>query len=225
MGNSSGHGPRLFGHRQPSPFIEKSVRSFLERHKNSRSLISQINELYRQGAHDSCLHLIEVICEMQHPLCETAELYVLGAKIAFEEDDDLSEVESWLMQGELNDPSSPACFDLSYFLSSLRKLKDGLYSESTQDLLGLVDSTEVGFLSSYLLGRHFLWKSQETQLAIYHLQTALQSKPNFKKALEAIGFAYNREGQTELASAAFSKCIELETDPDKIEFYRQHLAS
>ena len=225
MGNSIGHRPGLFGRIPPNDFVEKSVRSFLKRHQSPKSLLSQLHELYRQGAHDSCLHLIQVICEIQHPLCESAEMYVLGAKIAFEEDEDMAEVESWLLQAELNDPSSPACFDFSLLINALKKLKDGLYSEASQDLLGLVDSDEVSFLASYLLGRHFLWKSQETGLSIYHLETALQSKPNFKKAWEAAGFAYNREGQQDLANLAFSKCIELESDPDKIEFYRQHLAS
>lgn len=225
MGNSLSHSPQLYFKHSDNPFVEKSVRSFLERHQDPKSLLSQIYELYRQGAHDSCLHLIQMICEVQHPLYEAAEIYILGAKIAFEEDEDLAEVESWLMQGELNDPSAPACFDFSFLITALKKLKDGMYSEASQDLLGLVDSPDVGFLASYLLGRHFLWKSQEIGLSIYHLETALQSKPNFKKAWEAAGFAYNREGQKDLAKKAFSKCIELESDPDKIEFYRQHLAS
>ena len=208
-----------------SGFINETSRSFLRRHSNSDSLLGQLKALYLKGCHQACKDLIQLICEEQHPLCESADLFVLRSKIALEENQTLKEVNVWLTQARLNESSSGELLEMDALVRCQRDLQDGVYEDGTAGLLELFESRHIGFLASFLLGRHLLWKSQNVPLSIFYLEGAVQTKPHLKNAWEALGFAYNRDGQREPAQAAFAKCIELETDLEKLSFYRQQLAS
>ena len=49
-------------------FIYNTARSFLRRHSNSNSLLTQLQGLFEKGEYESCKDMIQLICEeMQRP--------------------------------------------------------------------------------------------------------------------------------------------------------------
>lgn len=208
-----------------SGFINETSRSFLKRHSNPESLLGQLKSLYLDGSHQACKDLVQLICEEQHELSGSPDIFVLRAKIALEENADLTDVHMWMKQARLNNKDSESVQEIDQLVGAMQDLQDGLYEQGKKALLELHESRSIGFLASFALGRHLLWKSQELDLSIYYLENAVRTKPLFKNAWESLGFAFNRNGQKGAAQEAFGKCIELETDPEKLSFYRQQLAS
>jgi len=211
--------------KECSGFVSTTTRSFLKRHADPTVLLGQLKSLYKKGEHSTCSDLIQWICEEMHPLSTASELFLLRAQIAWEDETGLNPAKTWLKQALLNNPDCQQSKAFSDLLDIQDDLADGLYQESMERLKTHLENTTTEMFAHFLIGRHLLLKTQNVSTSIFHLESALQLKPAFKKCWEALGFAFNRSGQKVAAQKAFARCIELETNPEKVNFYKQQLAS
>ena len=66
-------------------------------------------------------------------LSDSADLFVLRAKIAFEEDEQ-DQIKDWLVQAAIIDTENPSLREFKNFLSAAEKLKDGMLEEAQKEL-------------------------------------------------------------------------------------------
>jgi tetratricopeptide (TPR) repeat protein len=206
-------------------FIYNTARAFLKRHADPEILLGQLKNLFLGGEIESCKDLIQLIIEEQHILSEAPELFILRAQIAFEQSDDPQEYKQWLKQAQLCPSSDNALNDWMKLTEAQSALKDGDYKTGEGLLHSLMDSEQVGNLALYVLAHHLFWKNIDTKKALELLEDIVQDRPHFVKAWACLGFVYNKLNFKAKAQYAFGQCIEFESNPEKIKFYKQQLAS
>lgn len=210
---------------ETSGFIYDTARSFLKKHSNPDSLLAQLKSLIARGELSSCHDLIHLILREGHPLSNNSQIYLLRAQIAFEQSDSLQEVMAWVQQAKL---AGHKCDDVAQWdqlMVGVAALKDGDYELGMTSLEKLVETYSVSTIARYYLAHHYFWKNINAQKALIILEELCEERPGFLQAKSCLGFVYGRLGMKTLSQDAFAYCLKRETNPDRIEFYKQQLAS
>lgn len=215
----------LFLEPQSQGFIHDTARSFLKRHKNNESLLAQLKDLYIQGQYSSCSDLIDLIISEGHSISESSDIYLLRAQIDFHQTDNFLAANDWLKQAKLCAKPSVEIQDWDNLKEGISAFAEGDYELGERTLSALVGTDAVGWIAQYRLAYHLFWKNINAEKAMFLLEDLTKQKPEFVKAWSCLGFVYNKMGLKEKAQIAFSRCLEKETNPDRIEFYKQQLAS
>lgn len=216
---------RSFIEPEGSGFIYETARSFLKRHSNPETLLAQLKGLLACGELSSCTDLIQLIIREAHSLSDDCRIYLLRAQVAFEECKDFSEVQAWLKQAQHCKGHHPDSDEWNLLFLALNDLQEGDYSTGRSRLTELLDKDSVKQLAQYSLAHHLFWKNEDPQYALQLTEELCLERPGFVKAWSLLGFICNRMGFKERAQEAFANCLKHETNPEKIEFYRQQLAS
>lgn len=207
-------------------FIYETARSFLKRHSNPESLLGQLMSLLAQGQLGSCHDLIQLIIREGHELADNSQVYLLRAQIAFEQSENLGEVMAWIQQAKLCQHLHAE--DITHWdelMHGVQALKEGDYQAGENVLEALTEINSVSVIARYRLAHHYFWKNINTEKALFLLEELCEERPEFLKAKSCLGFVYNKLGMKEKAQNAFAYCLERETNPERIKFYRQQLAS
>ncbi|MCJ8276159.1 MAG: hypothetical protein MJK18_04905, partial [Bdellovibrionales bacterium] len=189
-------------------FVYDTARAFLKRHSSPEMLRGQLQNLLNRGEIDSCKDLIQLIIEEQHPLSGDERLFLMRAKIAFEQSDKESEYKDWIQQAKLCNSESELVKSWERLGEAQLALKEGDYQAGTVTLHNLLDDDMVGDLASYVLAHHLFWKSVDTNKALNILEELVENKPHFVKAWACLGFVYNKLQFKDKAQYAFGQCIE-----------------
>ena len=64
-------------------FHYDTARSFLKRHSNPESLLSQLKGLISRGQLDACRDMIQLIIREGHSLADSSDIYLLRAEVAY----------------------------------------------------------------------------------------------------------------------------------------------
>lgn len=206
-------------------FIYDSARSFLKRHKSPTSLLGQLKSLLTQGQLTACRDMIQLIIRESHELADTSELYLLRAQVAYEQADNFGEVMAWVQQAKHCPKKSPAIASWDSLVEGIQALKEGDYDKGQKVLSEFEPESELYRIAQYEMAHHLFWRNIDQKHALHILETLCEERPEYIKAWSCLGFVYNRLGHKGKAQEAFGHCLELETDPEKITFYRQQLAS
>ena len=205
-------------------FHDQTLRTFLSKHSNPLSLLSQLYSIYENRDFASCKSLIDAICEQLHPLIDSADLFLLRARMAFEEEN-LQECKEWMQQAQWAENPSEHTEDFAQLLKAMDDLEDGIYKMGVQVLDSLCEKDRVSSYAHLILGKHFLWRANSPALAIHHLTLSLETLDDHTPVWANLGYAHDRKGEKEQAQQCFAKCLELEQNPEKKKFYQQLLAS
>ncbi len=216
---------RSFIEPESTGFINDTARSFLKRHSDPKSLLSQLKNLFHQGEYSSCVDLIQLIIRENHTLSDRYELYVLRAQLAFTSSDSLEEVSSWIKQASLCNDATKSLESWTKFISASLALKEGDYSLGENLLKELLSDEAVGMLAQYHLSYHLFWRNIDPEQSLFLLEELTHQHPELIKAWSCLGFVYNRLGLQDKAQSAFSYCLSRETNPNKIQLYKQQLVS
>jgi len=216
---------RSFIEPETSGFIYETARSFLRRHSNPETLLAQLKGLLARGELASCKDLIQLIIREAHSLSDDCRIYLLRAQVAFEECDGICEVKAWVKQAQFYKDHQPDSDEWNLLFLALNDLQDGDYNAGRLRLADLLDKDSVKQLAQYSLAHHLFWKNEDPQYALVLIEGLCAERPGFVKAWSLLGFICNRMGFKERAQEAFANCLKHETNPEKIEFYRQQLAS
>lgn len=206
-------------------FIYDTARSFLKRHSNPESLLGQLKCLVGSGQISTCKDLIQMIIREGHSLADHSETYLLRAQIAFEQSENLGEVMAWIQQAKLCSNLSSDITHWDELMFGMTALKEGDYKKGESVLEQLTETPSVAIIAKYKLAHHLFWKSINTEKALFILEEVAHNRPEFVQAWSCLGFVYNKLSMKEKAQEAFMKCLEFETNPEKIQFYKQQLAS
>jgi predicted Zn-dependent protease len=216
---------RAFIEPESTGFIYQTARSFLNRHSDPEMLLVQLKGLLAQGQLGSCRDLIQLIIKENHSLSDDCRIYFLRAQVAFESCEDFQEIEAWIEQGQLTPKRNPDSQEWAALYNALIDLKEGDYNSGTQSLQNLLEKDSVKQIAQYALAHHLFWKNIDPKKALEIIEDLCEQRPGFVKAWSLLGFVANRLGFKEKAQEAFAQCLKHETNPDKILFYRQQLAS
>lgn len=207
-------------------FIYDTARSFLKRHSNPETLLAQLKDLFYGGEVQSCKELIQLIIEEQHSLSESGALFLLRAQIAFEQSDDPMEYIDWVKQAQLCSQAHQDLDSWNKLIRAQKALKEADYVSGQEVLEALIiEGSSVSSLASYLLAHHLFWRNINTDRALDLLEEVTNKKSHFVKAWACLGFVYNKLQYKDKAQFAFGQCIEFESNPEKLKFYKQQLAS
>ncbi len=206
-------------------FINDTARSFLKRHSNPKSLLSQLKNLFLAGEYTSCEDLIQLIIREGHELADQSEFYLLRAQLAFSLSDSMEEVMAWFKQAQLCNDSDQALNSWIKLNSALLALKEGDYKTGEGALRELLSDEQVSMMAQYHLSYHLFWRNIDPEQSLFLLEELCHQHPELLKAWSCLGFVYNRLGLQEKAQSAFSHCLSRETNPTKIQLYKQQLVS
>jgi tetratricopeptide (TPR) repeat protein len=206
-------------------FYYDTARSFLERHANPESLLNQLRALMGQGHLDSCRDLIQMILREGHCLADSSEIYLLRAEVAMLQSDPNGEVLAWVQQAKMCKKLSTDVIIWDELAHAQSMISEGDYLNGQLILEKLMESERIGHLAQFELAYHLFWKNLDAERALQLLEDVTQSHPEFVKAWSCLGFVFNRFGLKTQAQQAFAHCIELDSNPERIKFYKQQLAS
>lgn len=185
----------------------------------------QLKGLLGQGQLGSCQDLIQLILREGHALSEDCRIYLLRAQIAFEESEEFHQVQAWIRQAEMVSSDHTDLDSWLQWENAHLALKEGDHEQGENELRKLLTKASVRQLAQYSLAHHLFWKNKDIPQALNLIEDLCEERPGFIKAWSLMGFIYNRLGRKTEAQEAFAHCLEHETRPEKIEFYRQQLAS
>lgn len=206
-------------------FIYDTARSFLKRHSNPDSLMSQLKNIWAQGQLIPCRDMIQLILREGHSLGDRAELYLLRARISYEEGEALGEVMSWIQQAKICNKNSSELKVWNKLIKARIAMNEGDPTNGQKILEDLIEKSEVMHLARYELAHHLFWRNLNIARATDLLENVTLERPTFVKAWSCLGYAYNRLNLKTKAQLAFGQCIELDTNPDRIKVYKQQIAS
>ncbi|MEM7646233.1 MAG: hypothetical protein AAF203_04940 [Pseudomonadota bacterium] len=206
-------------------FIYDTARSFLKRHSNPESLMAQLKSLVARGQLSACRDMIQLIIREGHSLGDSSEIYLLRAQIAFEQSGSKGDVMTWVQQAKMANPKCEKLQSWETLIEGVNCLDEGDYQKGETLLKTLSDNEEVAGLAQYQLAHHYFWRNIDGELSMAMLEDLCMNRPEFTKAWSCLGFVYNRLGMKDKAQEAFGLCLENETNPEKIAFYKQQLAS
>ncbi len=210
---------------ESSGFYYDTARSFLKRHSNPESLMLQLKTMLSQGHLHGCRDLIQLIIRESHVLAEQSELYLLRAEVSYLEGDPMGDVMAWIQQAKLSEKLSPKVISWDELVYAQVAFSEGDYVNGQLILEKLMDNPDVGHFAKFELGYHLFWKNLDAERALQLLEEVTLEYPEFIKAWSCLGFAYNKFGMKTKAQEAFSQCIELDSDPERLKLYKQQLAS
>lgn len=226
MGIKQTDGLAPFIEPESQGFISDTARSFLKRHSNPKALLAQLKQLYRRGEYVTCEDLIQLIVRESHDLADDPELYLLRAQLAFCQNENEEEMLDWIQQATWCTKAENHAVEAWCFLvRALKDLKDGDYSSAEELLKMLVAQEDVGTVAQYYLAYHYFWKNIDLEQSLFLLEELCHQNKELVKAWSCLGFVYNRLGLQQKAQMAFSHCLQHETNPEKIELYKQQLVS
>lgn len=206
-------------------FIYDTARSFLKRHSNPQFLLGQLKELLAQGQTGPCCDMIQLIIRENHELADFNSIYILRAQVAIEMGEEHGEVLAWLQQARLSEKTIEPIEPWDQFVEAQLALKEGDYELGQKVLEVLFNFSGVSTYAKLELAQHLFWKNINVERAVQILEEVTYERPAFIKAWSSLGYAYSRLGDKEKAQEAFGQCIELDSDPKRIEVYKQLIAS
>lgn len=210
---------------ESSGFYYETARSFLKRHSNPDSLLSQLKGLLLKGDLDTCRDMIQLIIREGHELAERSVIYLLRAEVAYLKNDGLGEIMAWVQQAKHSAKLCDSVVRWDELMHAKTLLREGDYVNGQLILEKLIEDESVGHLAQLELAYHLFWKNLDCQRSLTLLEELTTDYPSFLQAWNCIGFVYNRFGMKAKAQEAFGNCIELDSNPERIKIYRQQLAS
>ena len=206
-------------------FLYDTARSFLKRHSNPDSLMSQLKGLWINGQLDPCRDMIQLIIREGHILADKSDLYLLRARIAYEESESIGEVMAWIQQAKICEPDCKKAQVWDQLVKARIALNEADYENGQLILEELIEDSEVMYMARYELAHHLFWKNLNIKRSVDLLENVTLQRPGFIKAWSCLGYAYNRMNMKAKAQQAFGHCIELDTNPERIKVYKQQIAS
>ncbi len=210
---------------ESSGFYYDTARSFLKRHSNPDSLLSQIRGLLAQGELSSCRDMIQLIIREGHELADRSSLFLLRAEVAYLEGETTGEIMAWVQQAKLCPKLCSNVLRWDELIHGQTLLKEGDYVNGQMILEKLIEDDTVGPMAQQELAHHLFWKNLDCERALMLLEDLTKSHPSFLKAWTCLGFAYNKFGMKQKAQEAFGHCITLDSNPERLKLYKQQLAS
>ena len=210
---------------EASGFLYDTARSFLKRHSSPESLLGQLKSQLYQGHLDACRDLIQLIIREGHSLADNSSIYLLRAQISYEQAENKGEVMAWVQQAKLCKNLSPNIISWDELILGQTTLSEGDYVRGQMILEELLEHETVGYLAKFELAHHLFWKNLDAERAMQLLCEITEEHPEFIKAWSCLGFIYNKFGMKAKAQEAFGNCIELDSNPERLKFYHQQLAS
>ena len=206
-------------------FLHDTALSFLKRHSDPKLLLLQMKQMVLRGQLSSCKDMIQMILREGHILGDGSEIYLLRAHIAYQQNENQGEVMSWIQQARLANPKNISVKKWDLLYSAIRQVEEGDYQNGQRSLENLINDRDVGEMAQYQLAHHLFWRNIDMERAQSLLEELSKDRPEYSKALSCLGFVYNRLEMKEKAQEAFELCLETETNPERIAFYKQQIAS
>lgn len=185
----------------------------------------QLKSMLAQGHLDGCRDLIQLIIREGHVLADSSDVYLMRAEVAVLQGDPKGEVMAWVQQGKLCENLSTEVIAWDELIYGQNAIAEGDYVNGQLILEKLIENKNVGHLAQFELAYHLFWKNLDVERALTLLEEVTHDFPEFIKAWSCLGFAYNKFGMKTKAQEAFSHCIELDSDPERLKFYKSQLAS
>ncbi len=214
-----------FNEPESEGFIHDTARSFLKRHSDPNFLLGQLKSLLAQGQIGPCCDMIQLIIRENHKLSDYASIYILRAQVAIEMGEEQGEVLAWLQQAQLCKKAVETLEPWNQLIEAKLALKEGDYNLGQKMLEVLSNFQDIGIYAKLELAQHLFWKNINVDRAITLLEDITFERPTFIKAWSCLGYAYNRIDEKEKAQESFGHCIELDSNPKRIEIYKQLIAS
>ena len=155
---------QMFLEPESMGLIQETALSFLKRNADPNWLLTQLQSLANRGDLVACDELIQLIIREGHSLADCASLYLLQARLAYQKEDDLTNVEAWLEQARLLDATAVQTWQT--LLIGRQALKEGDYSKGVRVLETLLDDSNLSDLAAYELAYHFFWKNVDVAYAL-----------------------------------------------------------
>ena len=205
--------------------IGETALSFIKRYKNKDALMAQLRGLVHKGEFATCESLIQLILAGGEELSDSAELYLMQARIAYQSNEPTETVESWVKQAQMTLQGEATIQPWNQLLVGIKALKEGDYDNGVKLLEGLFDDDQVGVKARFEVAYHLFWRNINREGALILLEEIVKERPSFIRAWSCLGFVYNRLGEKHKAQEAFGHCIALDSHPERIKVYKQQIAS
>jgi tetratricopeptide (TPR) repeat protein len=176
--------------------------------------------LYAEGKIEKALSLFMATRGQSPELDQDASFLLLGAKILFETEGPLGTIKALLMKAHLLAPEHSEIVDYLELTDAKEKLDLGSGDLAEQALKNLIRRTPKNPHALFLLGSHLYWSKKETEMSARYLQTCVANRPTFLRAWACLGAIYRATGHTDLSENAFRKCLQLETNPRMIAYFK-----
>tara|TARA_B110001454_G_scaffold218991_1_gene248976 strand:- start:10057 stop:10752 length:696 start_codon:yes stop_codon:yes gene_type:complete len=202
------------------PFC-KTVMSNSSNEKFAQS--KSLAEIYESGRLDLALSLARKLY-LEDPDSKTNIGFILlFVKILIETDAPSMQIRSVLSEARLIDPSNGDVLDYIEFIDAKNMLKKGYDDNGERQLKSILRRSPKHLQAHFLLGTHLFWIDEQTQQAIPHLETCVRLAPNHLRSWGCLGAIYRKLGNSQLAKAAFKRCIELETNVTMKSFFEKQI--
>ncbi len=183
--------------------------------------LSGIVQLYAEGKLEKALSLMTAAMKQNPRLEEDVPFLLLQAKILFESEGPTSKIKAALIKAYILEPNNSEVAEYSEMMDAKEKLEPGVKNDlGEQALKNLLRRSPKNAHALFLLGTHLFWGDKETAMSAQYLQKCVDIRPNFLRAWECLGTIYKSVGHEELAVRAFRKCIDLETNPQIINYFK-----
>lgn len=185
--------------------------------------LSAVTKLYVAGKLEKALALATALFKEKPELESDANACLVFAKILLETEAPKSRIRALLTKVYIRFPENADVHEYLDLLDATDQLRKGVGDPGETALKNLLRRNPNNVHAMFLLGSHYFWSDKEPDLALHYLQKCVVLRPNMLRAWACLGMVYKSQGHEELAARAFRKCLELETQPEMIAYFKKLL--
>lgn len=179
--------------------------------------------LYASGQLFEVETLSQCVIDEYNPNIQNVDFFILAARTEIELTGFSPKADQFIRQAMKLAPNNDVA--LAYFKMSMAclDLKDGLYESGEATLTEALDRHELRAYAQFFLGHHLFWKKNDLVQATEHLEACVLEKPYFLAAWTDLALLYKRTGERLKANHAWQKCLSIDRDASRRDFYQKHL--
>jgi Flp pilus assembly protein TadD len=185
--------------------------------------LAGILHMYHEGKVEKALTLLSVIAK-QHPQADRhVPFLVLQAKLLIETEGITARIKASLSKAYLLTPKHPEVTEYLEMIEGKEMLDLHNEQQGLTMLRAVLQKSPKNPHVLFLLGSYLFWTKNNFDEPMRLLEKCVMNRPNFLRAWACLGAVYKKMGRDSLAEKSFKKCLELESHPHMIAFFKSQL--
>lgn len=179
-----------------------------------------LSKLYGEGKVQGAMVLMNNLLREKPELEKDVNFLLLEAKLLLETEGATGHIKLILNKAFLLSPKHPDVVDYRAIVDAKEKLDLGLKQHGEELLRSVLRRKPNHPHALLLMGTHLYWGKTDLEEAIRYLENCIRARPVMLRAWACLGAVNATLGRRDQAERAFKKCLDLETNPKMVDYFK-----
>lgn len=210
---------------QPPPQRESAqAGADPKRRPVAESSLPGLMKLYGEGRVQEVQALLTALYKQRPEAEQDVDILMLNVKVLLETDGTIGQTKQAMHKAYVLAASRADVQEYFQLVGAKEKIESSRKEKGESELKALLKRSPNNAHAMLLLGTHCFWALNDVAGAIRYLENCLRVRPVMLRAWACLGAIHTSEGRYAQAERAFLKCLEYETTPAMISYFKSMLS-